>query len=267
MKKEKNNFVKFGGLIDAYSIDQAVKDKAVVPLLYEARHVEIEQNDKAIDTWFQATHSGVDRRAKSRLEEKVQPGGDVEQSRPSHLHAEGSTLMGTSGRTGRGRVSSLNWLHQAKLLQGFNNTKSFHQIGHVTSEVVISPPDLREGNEEVDNNPEDEVVASRERMMKRYGSEDEYNKQIVSRFTDGQELEVLIVVDKLITGIDAPRNTVMYLTRKLTGHTLLQAIARVNRLYDDDAVKQPEGIWVHHRLRWFTGGIGEGLNCIQRAGR
>lgn len=45
MKEQKNNFVRFGGLIDAYSIDQAVRDNAVVPLLYEARHVEMEQSD------------------------------------------------------------------------------------------------------------------------------------------------------------------------------------------------------------------------------
>jgi type I restriction enzyme R subunit len=48
------------------------------------------------------------------------------------------------------------------------------------------------------------------------------------------------VVDKLLTGFDAPRNTVLYLTRKLKEHTLLQAIARVNRLYDDDEGAKPK---------------------------
>jgi type I restriction enzyme R subunit len=41
------------------------------------------------------------------------------------------------------------------------------------------------------------------------------------------------VVDKLLTGFDAPKNVVLYLTRKLNGHTLLQAIARVNRVAED----------------------------------
>ena len=81
----------------------------------------------------------------------------------------------------------------------------------------------------------DEVVAFWQRMMKRYGSEDEYNKRIVDSFKHGEEPEILIVVDKLLTGFDAPRNTVLYLTRRLTEHTLLQAIARVNRLYEDDS--------------------------------
>src|SRR5690606_5790257 len=118
--------------------------------------------------------------------------------------------------------------------------KFLDEIGHVTSEVIISPPDTREGNEETDDKPIDEVVAFWERMMKRYGSEEEYNQQLINQFKYGDDPELLIVVDKLLTGLDAPRNTVLYLTRKLREHTLLQAIARVNRLYDDDEGKQPK---------------------------
>ena len=47
-------------------------------------------------------------------------------------------------------------------------------------------------------------------------------------------VEILIVVDKLLTGFDAPRNTVLYLTKELRDHNLLQAIARVNRLYNNN---------------------------------
>ncbi|MBW6457141.1 MAG: DUF3387 domain-containing protein [Trueperaceae bacterium] len=72
-------------------------------------------------------------------------------------------------------------------------------------------------------------------MMKRHGSEEDYNKQIVNAFKFGDEPEILIVVDKLLTGFDAPRNTVLYLARRLKDHTLLQAIARVNRLYEDES--------------------------------
>jgi type I restriction enzyme, R subunit len=106
----------------------------------------------------------------------------------------------------------------------------------VSSEVIISPPDEREGFDEIDaEESTDAVVAFWQRMMKRYGSEEDYNKQIVNAFKFGDEPEILIVVDKLLTGFDAPRNTVLYLTRRLKDHTLLQAIARVNRLYEDEA--------------------------------
>ena len=232
MKQEKNNFVKFGGLIDAYSIDQAVKDKAVVPLLYEARHIEIEQNQKAIDTWFERHTQGLTDSQKADLKKKY--------SRAEMLNkADQVIYMRSFDISEHFRQNWQNTGFKSQLVApskaaALKYKEFLNDIGHVSSEVVISPPDLREGNEEVDNEPADEVVAFWERMMKRYGNEDDYNKQIINRFKYGEEPEVLIVVDKLITGFDAPRNTVMYLTRKLTGHTLFQAIARVNRLYDDE---------------------------------
>ena len=69
-------------------------------------------------------------------------------------------------------------------------------------------------------------------MMDRYGSEKNYNKQLINAFKHGESPEIIIVVDKLLTGFDAPCNSVLYLARKLKEHTLLQAIARVNRLYE-----------------------------------
>jgi len=110
------------------------------------------------------------------------------------------------------------------------------ELGAVTSEVIISPPDEREGFDEIDaEESTDAVVAFWQRMMKRYGSEEDYNKSIVNAFKNGDEPEILIVVDKLLTGFDAPRNTVLYLARRLKDHSLLQAIARVNRLYEDES--------------------------------
>ena len=108
----------------------------------------------------------------------------------------------------------------------------FNEIDAVSSEVVISPPDTREGHEEVGEET-DEVNAFWNKMMARYGSEDQYNKQIIAQFKYADDPEILIVVDKLITGFDAPRNTVLYLCRKLREHTLLQAIARVNRVHEN----------------------------------
>ena len=105
-------------------------------------------------------------------------------------------------------------------------------IGYVTSEVIISSPDTREGYEKVDDDSTDRVIRFWNRMMKLYGSAKEYEKQIIGQFKDGEEPEIIIVVDKLLTGFDAPRNTVLYLCKKLREHTLLQAVARVNRLYE-----------------------------------
>ena len=69
--------------------------------------------------------------------------------------------------------------------------------------------------------------------MEEHGNPRTYEKNIISRFKYQDDPEIIIVVDKLLTGFDEPRNVVMYLTRNLQDHKLLQAIARVNRIAPD----------------------------------
>ena len=235
MKKEKNNFIKFGGLIEPhYSIKQAVKDKAVVPLLYEGRYVEMEQNKSAIDLWFERHTQGLTEKQKADLKKKY--------ARAEMLNkAEKVIYMRAFDISEHYRQNWQDTPFKAQLvaptkLAALQYHKFLNDFGHITSEVIISPPDAREGFEEVDAEPEDEVVQFWQKMMKRYGSEEEYNKQIISQFLYGEHPEILIVVSKLLTGFDAPRNTVMYLCRTLREHTLLQAVARVNRLYEDETL-------------------------------
>lgn len=100
----------------------------------------------------------------------------------------------------------------------------------VSSEVIISAPDSREGNEDIHEENTSEVNIFWKRMMEKFGSETEYNTQIINQFKNASDPEILIVVDKLLTGFDAPKNSVLYIARSLKEHGLLQAIARVNRL-------------------------------------
>ncbi|GLI38693.1 type I restriction endonuclease subunit R [Geobacter hydrogenophilus] len=229
LKKEKNNFVKFGGLIEPhYSINQAVEDGAVVPLLYEGRHVEMEQNRAAIDLWFERHTQGLTKEQKADLKRKY--------ARASMLNkADQVIYMRAFDISEHYRTSAITAGFKAQLVApskaaALRYHEFLNDIGHVTSEVVISSPDTREGYEETDDEPTDEVVKFWQKMMKRYGSEEEYTKQIINQFKFGAEPEILIVVNKLLTGFDAPRNAVIYLCKELKEHTLLQAIARVNRL-------------------------------------
>jgi type I restriction enzyme, R subunit len=235
MKKEKNNFVKFGGLIEPhYSMQQAVKDKQVVPLLYEGRHVDMTQNKDVIDLWFERHTQGLTDKQKADLKRKY--------ARAEMLNkAERVIYMRTFDISEHYRATWKNTPYKAQLVapdkaSALKYHDFLNELGWVTSEVIISPPDKREGYEEVDEEPKEEVVKFWKTMMKRYGSEEEYMKQIINQFLHGDEPEILIVVKKLITGFDAPRNTVMYLCAALKEHTLLQAIARVNRLYEDEAL-------------------------------
>jgi type I restriction enzyme R subunit len=231
LKKEKNNFAKFGGLVEPhYSITQAVKDGAVVPLLYEGRHVEMTQNQTAVDLWFERHTQGLTKEQKADLKRKYARAEMLNKAdQVIYMRAFDISEHYRSTWQGTGFKAQLVSPNKASALK-------YHaylsEIGFVSSEVVISPPDMREGYEETDDESTDEVVKFWQKMMKRYGSEQEYTKQLINQFKHGNEPEILIVVDKLLTGFDAPRNTVLYLCRTLHEHTLLQAIARVNRLYE-----------------------------------
>ena len=231
LKTEKNNFTKFGRLIKPhYPIKQAVEDGTVVPLLYEGRHVEMTQNQMAVDLWFERHTQGLTREQKADLKRKYACAEMLNK-------ADQVIYMRAFDISEHFRSNWQNTGFKAQLVapnkvSAIKYNTYLNELGMVSSEVIISPPDMQEGYEEIDNETTDEVIKFWQKMMKRYGSEEEYNKQIIDQFKNDSEPEILIVVDKLITGFDAPRNTVLYLCRILREHTLLQAIARVNRLYD-----------------------------------
>lgn len=232
MKKEKNSFTKFGGLLEPYySITQAVEDGAVVPLLYEGRHVEMTQNQTAVDLWFERHTKGLTDEQKADLKRKY--------SRAEMLNkAEHVIYMRAFDISEHYRENWQGTGFKAQLVApskpaALKYHEYLNEIGTVTSEVVISPPDMRESYDETDDEATDEVVKFWQKMMKRYGNEEEYTKQIINQFKHGNDPEILIVVSKLLTGFDAPKNTVLYLCRVLREHTLLQAIARVNRIHEN----------------------------------
>jgi len=231
MKEEKNNFLKFGALIEPhYSINQAVSDKSVVPLLYEGRHVEIMQNKEAIDLWFDRHTQGLTKEQKADLKRKYAR-AEMLNKTDQVIYMRAFDISEHFRGTWQGTGFKAQLVAPTKLA-ALKYYEYLNTIGFVTSEVVISAPDMREGFDEVDGEPADEVVKFWQKMMKRYGSEDEYTKQIINQFKYGDDPEILIVVDKLLTGFDAPRNTILYLCRMLREHSLLQAIARVNRVYE-----------------------------------
>jgi type I restriction enzyme R subunit len=234
LTREKSDVAKFGGVIHTYAIDQAVADGAIVPLLYEGRMVELEQNQAAIDVWFERHTQGLSDQQKADLKKKYARAEMLNKAEQViYMRAFDISEHYRQNWQGTGFKAQLVAPNKAAALR----YKTFlDELGSVTSEVIISPPDEREGFDEIDaEESTDQVVAFWQRMMKRYGSEEDYNKQIVNAFKFGDEPEILIVVDKLLTGFDAPRNTVLYLARRLKDHALLQAIARVNRLYEDES--------------------------------
>jgi type I restriction enzyme R subunit len=238
LKKDKNTLDTFGGLIHKYTIDQAVADEAVVPLLYEGRMVDQQVSGEVVDTWFDKISEGLTDKQKADLKRKF--------SRMDALSRTGQAI--------RAKAFDISehyrkyWQDTGFKAQLVAPTKAaairfkevLDDIGHVSSAIVISAPDDKEGNEEVDQESKDIVRRFWKRTMDEYKSETEYNRQIIDAFKSSGGPEILIVVSKLLTGFDAPRNTVLYICKTLKEHTLLQAIARVNRLFETDSGEEKQ---------------------------
>lgn len=230
MKSEKNTARTFGGFIEpAYTIRDAVADAAVVPLLYEGRHVMQDVNKKAVDSMFEAMCEGLTPEQKADLKRKFASRDELNrlESRLYLVAWDMSQHFATywKGTGFKGQVTA-SGKKEALILKRF-----LDQFGKVKSEVVISGPQEIEGEDGSVAIKDVSVEKFWNLMMDKYGTEKEYNRQIINGFKNADHPEIIIVVDKLLTGFDAPRNVVLYIARSLKEHTLLQAIARVNRLH------------------------------------
>ncbi len=229
-KKEKNTAKKFGGLIDKYTVDQAVHDKAVVPLLYEGRHVIQEVNERPIDAYFTKVSEPLNDYQRADLKKKF--------SRADQLNVAEQKIYCIAWDISehyRDASAGTDWKGQLvcqSKVAAIKYKKYLDEIGRVSSEILISPPDMREGEDSAYDETNDEVKRFWKRTMDEFGgSPKKYEKHLINRFKHDEAPELIIVVDKLLTGFDAPRNTFLYITRSLREHTLLQAIARVNRVH------------------------------------
>jgi len=229
-KKDKNTAAKFGGLIDSYPIDQAVKDKAVVPLLYEGRHVLQEVDQKAIDTWFERVTKPLTAEQRHELKRRMSSHTQLNKA-DQKIYLTAWDISEHFRRNWQGTPFKAQLAADSKL-SALKFKEYLDEFAQVSSEVLISGPDTREGNEAFERAGEEEVQTFWKQVMEKYRSEKEYNRALIDSFKNGDRPEIIIVVDKLLTGFDAPRNTVLYLAKSLKEHGLLQAIARVNRLYE-----------------------------------
>jgi type I restriction enzyme R subunit len=219
---------KFGKIIHAYTMQQAVKDGTVTPLLYEERIPELNTNDSAIDAWFERITADLTDKQKSDLKRKFAQKGQVYQAEGRieliaydiSDHFQNFKLQGLKGQLACDSKASA--IRYKQLLD---------KIGKVTSVVAMSPPDTRDGHEDVNSESSDFV---QNWWKKTVGTQDEkaYTKAIIAEFAKPDGADMMIVVDKLLTGFDEPANTVLYIDKPLKQHNLIQAIARVNRLHE-----------------------------------
>ena len=228
--KDEKTANKFGPIVHAYTMQRAVEDETVAPLLYEERVPALAINEQAVNSWFEKITTGLSDKQKSDLKKKYHSKGAIYGAAnrieliawdiATHFNENIKKLsLGLKGQVATD--SKLNAIRYKYALD---------ETGLVTSAVIISPPDTREGNTEVD---EDKLPEVQKWWKQNVGNDAEgYEKRMLDNFSTEGAPDLLIVVDKLLTGFDEPRNAVLYIDKPLKSHNLIQAIARVNRLHD-----------------------------------
>lgn len=230
---------KFGPIVHAYTMQRAVEDQTVTPLLYEERIPDLDVNERAIDSWFERITEGLSEEQKADLKHKFAKKGQIygadDRIRLIALDIANHFVKNID----EGLKGQLACDSKASAIK---YKKYLDEAGLFESAVVMSPPDNREGNTAVDEATTPEVT---QWWKDNVGSQDEqaYTKHLIERFDKDDSLKILIVVDKLLTGFDEPKNAVLYIDKPLKEHNLIQAIARVNRLHP----KKKFGILIDYR--------------------
>lgn len=241
LKAEKQKSIEvFGRYIHTYKFDEAVKDGVVLDLRYEARDIDqYITSPKKIDDWFEAKTKGLNDLAKAQLKQRWGTMQKVlsSQSRLEMIVADILQDMATKDRLQSGRGNAMivsGSIYQAcKLYELFAKTELSGKCAIITS----YKPSQNDIKGETTGEGLTEALRKYEIYEKMLGGQDpdQFEKDAKKKFIDEPgQMKLLIVVDKLLTGFDAPSATYLYIDKEMHDHGLFQAICRVNRLDGDD---------------------------------
>ena len=226
-----DSFDRFGALIHRYSIDDAIKDGAVLPLLYENRLASQEVDAQKLREGFESIAHDMSAQQREELEKDW---------------ATKEKVHSTQGRL-EAIAQDIKQHFRATLSKGFRamlaartryDALRYHEIfasdeseDRLRSACVITG----DGQDNLNGELGRRIFEMWKKQWESVGSSEGYIAQVKERFAsddeEGEGIDILIVVDKLLTGFDEPKASVLYLDKRLERHNLLQAIARVNRIY------------------------------------
>ena len=229
-KAEKNTAKKFGGFIDCYTIRDGLKDKVIVPLYYESRLINLKILDEdALDERYELITKDFTEEQKSDLQNKRVKENTINQNYNRLIKLACDIAKHYEKNLKDTNFNSM--LAVSSKFQALKMKEIFDEYHNLETEAVISS--------EASESEEDEITENKKYVSKKwkelYGKytndERKYTDEIIKKFKDG-DIDILIVVDKLLTGFDAPKAQVLYMDKELKDHALLQAIARVNRTHE-----------------------------------
>ena len=240
----------FGTYIHTYKYDEAVSDGVVLDLRYEAR--DIDQNitsQSKIDQWFESKTSGLTDLAKAQVKQRwgTMRGVLSSQDRLHKIVADIVLDMETRDRLKSGRGNAL--LVSSSIYSACRLFEMFQQTGLAGYCAIVTsyrpaPADIK--GEETGEGLTEKLrqYGIYRKMLAEHFNESEdtamykvgqFETEVKKRFVEQPgQMKLLIVVDKLLTGFDAPPATHLYIDKQMQDHGLFQAICRVNRLDGED---------------------------------
>lgn len=251
LKADKQKSIEvFGRYIHTYKFNEAVEDKVVLDLRYEARDIDQSITSPAkIDQWFEAKTKGLSDLALAQLKKKWGTMQKVlsSQSRLEKIVADILLDMETKDRLQSGRGNAMlvaGSIYEAcKFYELFQRTPLGDKSAIITS-YSPSAGDIRSEETGEGETEKLEKYQIYQQMLSNYFREppeqavknvEQFEKEVKKKFIDEPgQMKLLIVVDKLLTGFDAPSATYLYIDKHMRDHGLFQAICRVNRLDGDD---------------------------------
>ena len=230
----------FGSYIHTYKFNEAVRDNVVLDLRYEAR--DIDQNitsQHKIDKWFEAKTKGLTEYAKMQLKQKWGTMQTVlsSQSRLEKIVADIMFDMETKDRLKSGHGNA--FLVSGSIYEACKYYELFQNAGLKKCAIVTSyvPTTTDIKGESIDEDSSTDKLKKYEIYLKMLNGKttETFEDEVKKKFIDEPaQMKLLIVVDKLMTGFDAPASTYLYIDKSMQDHGLFQAICRVNRLDGDD---------------------------------
>ena len=241
LRKDKRTTLEiFGRYIDTYKFDEAVRDKTIVDLRYEARDIDqrLTSEDK-IDQWFEAKTKGLKPLAKAELKRKWANMQRIlsSKSRLEKIVADILLDMETKDRLASGRGNAL--LVSGSIFQACKYYQLFLEHGFTKCAIVTSYVpninDIKKQHSGDDDIPGELLQYHIYQQMLAGKPVEAFEDEAKKRFVEEPgQMKLLIVVDKLLTGFDAPSATYLYIDKHMQDHGLFQAICRVNRVDDED---------------------------------